>query len=69
VLLAKELKDYREVMELAERACNLYQQHGSPESAAGTLDRAAKILESQNPEFALRLYKKAADVVMVSRYM
>lgn len=53
-------------MQLAERACNLYQQHGSPESGAASLDKAAKILEQNNPEQALRLYQKAADVVMVS---
>lgn len=65
ILLAKDLGDFREVMQLAERSCNLYQQHGSPESGAATLDRAAKILQPQHPEQALRLYQKAADVVMV----
>ena len=66
ILLAKDLNDFREVMQLAERACNLYQQHGSPESGAASLDKAAKILEQNNPEQALRLYQKAADVVMVN---
>lgn len=62
------MNDYREVMTLAERACNMYQQHGSPESGAASLDKAAKILEPNNPEEALRLYQRAADVVMVSHH-
>lgn len=43
----------------------LYRQHGSPESAAQLLEKAAKILESQKPEEALELYEKAADTIMV----
>lgn len=65
ILLAKDLNDFKEVSQLAEKACNLYQQHGSPESGAASLDKAAKILEQHEPEQALRLYQKAADVVMV----
>lgn len=65
VLVCKDLGDYRDVASLAERACNLYQQHGSPDSGSAALDKAAKLLESQNPEQALRLYQRAADVVLV----
>lgn len=46
---------------LAERACNLYQQQGSPESGIATLDKAAKILEDQMPEQALALYQRAVE--------
>jgi hypothetical protein len=54
-----------EVPKLAHNACSLYQQHGSPESGANVLDKAAKMIESTMPEQALELYQRAADVVMV----
>jgi tetratricopeptide (TPR) repeat protein len=65
VLVCKDLGDYRDVASLAERACNLYQQHGSPDSGSASLDKAAKLLESQHPEQALRLYQRATEVVLV----
>lgn len=52
----------QDIRMLAERACNLYQQHGSPESGASTLDKAAKILEEQMPDQALALYQRACDI-------
>ena len=55
----------QDIKGLAERACNLYQQHGSPESGAAVLDKAAKILEANHPEDALQLYKQACEVTMV----
>lgn len=65
ILICKELGDMREVFELAQRACSLYQQHGSPDSGAAALDKAAKMLEATQPDQALRLYQQAADVVMI----
>lgn len=65
LLVAKETGDVREVSQLAERACSLYQQHGSCDAGAGVLDKAAKILEQTQPEQALALYQRAADVSMV----
>lgn len=44
----------------------MFQTHGSAESAASSLDKAAKILESQYPADALRLYQQAAEIVLVS---
>ncbi|XP_012268519.1 gamma-soluble NSF attachment protein-like isoform X2 [Athalia rosae] len=64
VLVCKELGNLSEVPKLAHSACTLYQQHGSPESGATVLDKAAKLLESTEPEQALELFKRAADVVM-----
>ena len=52
----------------AERASILYRQHGSPEAGASALDKAAKVLESTEPESALRLYKLAMDMVLVGFY-
>ncbi|KAJ9575623.1 hypothetical protein L9F63_007557, partial [Diploptera punctata] len=65
VLLSKDLGDYRDVVQLAERACNMYQQHGSPDSGSAALDKAAKLLEQHHPDQALRLYQRAADVVLI----
>lgn len=65
ILVCKELGDLKEVACLAERAANMYQTHGSAESAAACLDKAAKILEQQHPADALKLYQHAADIVMV----
>lgn len=66
VLVCKDLNDFNSIRGLAEKACSLHQQHGSPESAASSLDKAAKILESNYPEQALSLFQHALDVSMVS---
>jgi gamma-soluble NSF attachment protein len=66
VLVCKELNDLSSIRDLAEKACSLYQQHGSPESGAASLDKAAKILEGSYPQEALALYQHALDVSMVS---
>ena len=58
--------DLRSVSQLADKACSWYQQQGSPDAAAGVLDKAAKILEQQHPSEALQLFRRAADVVSVS---
>lgn len=63
--MCKEMNNFQEVHQYAERACNLYQQHGSPEAAASALDKAAKMIESNHPEKALQLWQHALDVVMV----
>lgn len=65
ILICKEMNNFGEIRKLAERSCNLYQQHGSPESGATVLDKAAKILEQSHPEDALQLYKQAVDVVTI----
>lgn len=66
MLVCKDLNDFSSIRTFAERACNLYQQHGSPESGAASLDKAAKILEPNFPQDALALYQHALDVSMVS---
>ncbi|KAF5288240.1 hypothetical protein FQA39_LY04008 [Lamprigera yunnana] len=65
ILICKELGDLREVTAFAERAANMYQNHGSADTAAASLDKAAKIMEQQYPEQALHLYLRAADVAMI----
>lgn len=65
ILICKDMNALTEVRTYAEKACHLYQQHGSPESGAATLDKAAKILEGTRPEDALALYKQAVDVATI----
>lgn len=55
-----------EIEALAHRACKLYQQQGSPEAGASSLEKAAKIVEHTLPEHALNLYQHAVEVVTVS---
>jgi hypothetical protein len=65
-LVCKELGQLQEIADLAERACNMYQQHGSPDSGAMCLEKAAKMIEQQNPDRAIDLYRRGVDVVLVS---
>eukprot|EP00099_Drosophila_melanogaster_P022493 NP_649980.1 gamma soluble NSF attachment protein 2 [Drosophila melanogaster] len=65
ILLAKETDKLSEVEDYANRACCLYQQHGSPEAAAAALDKAAKMTESKHPDLALGFYKRALAVVLI----
>uniref|UniRef100_A0A146LWN8 Gamma-soluble NSF attachment protein n=1 Tax=Lygus hesperus TaxID=30085 RepID=A0A146LWN8_LYGHE len=63
VLVCKEIGNLNDVAPLADKASTFYQQQGSYDAAASALDKAAKIIESTQPENALRLYQRAADVV------
>ncbi|KAF2896779.1 hypothetical protein ILUMI_09397 [Ignelater luminosus] len=65
ILVCKELGDLREVAALAERASNMYMSHGSADTAASSLDKAAKILEQQHPEQALQLFSRAAEIATI----
>lgn len=65
MLILKEMNQLDEVPKLAHSACSLYQQHGSPESGAAVLDKAAKIVEQTKPEQALELYRRASEIVSV----
>lgn len=65
LLISKDMGDLSDVTKLAHTACNLYQQHGSPESGVTALDKAAKILEATQPRQALELFKRAVDITIV----
>lgn len=64
ILILKEQNNLLQIEDLGHRACQLYQQQGSPEAAASALDKAAKIIETTLPESALNLYQHAVEVVM-----
>lgn len=68
ILICKELGDLRQIPSLAEKSANYYQTHGSADTAASSLDKAAKIMEAQYPEEALKLYQHAAEVVTVRSF-
>ncbi|XP_022904793.1 gamma-soluble NSF attachment protein-like [Onthophagus taurus] len=65
ITVCKELGDLREVGQLADRAANMYMRHGSPETGAASLDKAAKILEQSHPEDALKLYHQASEIALI----
>lgn len=65
ILLSKETGKMEQVEEFANKACSLYQQHGSPEAAAAALDKAAKLTEQKHPEIALRFYQHAVEVILI----
>ncbi|CAH0703130.1 unnamed protein product [Spodoptera exigua] len=46
---------------LALESGELYQQHGSGDSAASVLGKTAKIIEEASPELAVELFQMAAD--------
>lgn len=65
LLICRDAGDLSEISKFAHSSCSLYQQHGSPESGATVLDKAGKMLESTDPEGALPLFQRAAEIVMV----
>ncbi|EDW01251.1 gamma-soluble NSF attachment protein [Drosophila grimshawi] len=65
ILLLKELDQFNDVEEYTNKAVSLYQQHGSPEAAAGALDKAGKLTEAKNPEIALRFYQHAVEIILI----
>lgn len=58
--------DLRDIYDMAERAAHMFQSQGSADSASATLEKTAKILESQMPVDALNLYRHAAEIAGVS---
>ncbi|XP_064102174.1 gamma-soluble NSF attachment protein-like isoform X2 [Macrobrachium nipponense] len=63
-LVSKEMGDMETIFKVCERAACMYQEHGTPDTAALSLDKGAKIIESHLPEKALHMYEHAVDIVM-----
>ncbi|XP_056015934.1 gamma-soluble NSF attachment protein-like [Ostrea edulis] len=61
-LLCKEFKDVEGCVNLLEHAADLFHQNGTADTAALTLDRAAKSIELNYPGKAAELYDKACSV-------
>ncbi|XP_005093259.1 gamma-soluble NSF attachment protein [Aplysia californica] len=64
-LLCKENKEFDEAVHWMELAALMFQEHGTPDTAALCLDKAAKMVELEKPEKAIHLYTKAADVAEI----
>ncbi|KAL0851881.1 hypothetical protein ABMA28_000175 [Loxostege sticticalis] len=62
MLICKESASTDEIYTLASDAASLYQQHGSGDAGASVLEKAARIIEENAPEQAVKLYQQAADV-------
>lgn len=65
MILGKELNNWKEAVNYFQKACMMYREHGTPDTAALCLDRGAKMLESVSPEQAADFYATAADVSMI----
>ena len=63
--MGKELNDWTGAISNFEKACLMYREHGTPDTAAMCLDRAAKAIEPVIPEKAAEFYAVAADVSMI----
>ncbi|KAG8178317.1 hypothetical protein JTE90_026287 [Oedothorax gibbosus] len=61
----KDMGDLSSTKQMIERACQLFREHGTPDTAALCLEKGAKMIETKQPEVALDLYIKAMDVVMI----
>uniref|UniRef100_A0A665XBK6 Gamma-soluble NSF attachment protein n=1 Tax=Echeneis naucrates TaxID=173247 RepID=A0A665XBK6_ECHNA len=55
-------KKMPEAIQYIEKACMMYMENGTPDTAAMALDRAGKLIEPINLEKAVDLYQKAAGV-------
>uniref|UniRef100_A0A3P8WM18 Gamma-soluble NSF attachment protein n=1 Tax=Cynoglossus semilaevis TaxID=244447 RepID=A0A3P8WM18_CYNSE len=61
-MMMKEQKKMPEAIQYIEKACMMYMENGTPDTAAMALDRAGKLIEPINLEKAVDLYQKAAGV-------
>ena len=64
-LISKEIGEVDKIAELSEKAAGLYRNHGVVDTAALTLDKGARMIDSQDTDKAIRLYRYAVDIVMV----
>lgn len=64
-MLLKEQKEFEEAVHFMRIAAKLFREHGTPDTAALTLEKTAKFIEPENVEVAISLYLEAVDVVMV----
>lgn len=60
------MNDMQEIAKLAEEASQLYQVHGSADTAALLLEKAGNIVLDYRSVDALRLFQRASDVALVS---
>ncbi|TYJ31885.1 hypothetical protein E1A91_A06G231400v1 [Gossypium mustelinum] len=61
--LAKELRNWTEVIDFYRRASELYMQCDRPQPASGSLAKAARALEDALPDDAVQLYTDACVIL------
>ncbi|KAL1006397.1 hypothetical protein UPYG_G00071880 [Umbra pygmaea] len=61
-MMLKDMQRMPEAIQYIERASMMYVENGTPDTAALALDRAGKLIESQDLAKAVDLYQKAASV-------
>jgi len=64
-MMSKKLNDWNSVAKYLDIAGNLFREHGTPDTAALTLNRGAQMIEAQNPEKAAEWYCKSSEVTML----
>ncbi|MPC20532.1 Gamma-soluble NSF attachment protein [Portunus trituberculatus] len=63
-LISKELGDLESIFTLCQRAACMYREHGIPDTAALSLEKGAKMIDTQLPEKALIMFEHAVDIVI-----
>ncbi|KAK2147858.1 hypothetical protein LSH36_534g01018 [Paralvinella palmiformis] len=61
-LILKEVKNADKAADFVEQAADLYLEHGTPDTAAIALDRAAKMIEQMAPERSIKMYMRACEI-------
>jgi len=59
--IAKDLKNFDESVKFLEVASTLYRENGNIEKGADLLAKAAKLIENENVDTALHLYKLSCE--------
>ncbi|XP_067931802.1 gamma-soluble NSF attachment protein-like [Watersipora subatra] len=60
--VAKDMQDLLQTSKLVERACNMFLENGTPDTAALALLRAAKMVEGELPDRAVSMYLRAGQI-------
>ena len=61
-LICRDIKDFGKAMAQFDRASKMFLEDGTPDTAALCLDRAGKIVQMSHPEWAIKMFKKAAEI-------
>ncbi|KAM7306915.1 gamma-soluble NSF attachment protein [Ixodes scapularis] len=64
-LVSRDMGDLNAAGELVDRASRLFVDSRSPDTAALTLERGAKIIENKHPQAAVEFFNRAAEIVSV----
>ncbi|KAL3859841.1 hypothetical protein ACJMK2_010032 [Sinanodonta woodiana] len=60
--LSKENNEIEKAVNFMEHATQMFQEHGTPDTAAFCMEKAAKMVEVMHPSKAAELYKRASEI-------